>query len=597
MHQKILRYLAKINEWRKQKISKNNFLILAAVVVGVMGGIAASVLKQLTHFIANFLQNRLHWEYKYYLYLFFPLAGIMLTIMYTRTFIRKRKFQHGIPAILYNISRNSGKIDLHNIYSQIISSALTVGLGGSAGLEAPAVASGSAIGSNIGRFFGLDYRETTLLLACGAAAGISAAFNSPIAGMIFAIEVILPQFSIPAVIPLLISSAFASVVSNIIYNEPLFVLVAKDWVRGALWYYIALGIMVGFYSVFYSRLNSFLFNRFSRIRNVYTKAWTGGICLGILIALLPALYGEGYITIQQLLDGNFESLLANSLFSQYRHIGWALVLFGVLSMAGKTFASIITMASGGNGGMFGPSVVVGGLLGFVFAFGLNQTGWVHLNVTNFMIAGMAASISGVMHAPLTGVFLAAEITGGYTLMVPLMIVSAIGYFINKATLKYSIYTKSLAEQGTLLSQENKDNGVLRSIKLKYILEKDFVILHPEDTLRSRREDIIRTHRNVFPVVDHAGVLTGLLFSDQVLEYLLSENEADRRLLVKDIAQPAQKVIPVNTQMFDVMQIMDSQDLRVLPVVDMNDKYLGFVTKNSIFNKYRLNLKRQGDFLQ
>ncbi|HRQ50715.1 MAG TPA: chloride channel protein [Agriterribacter sp.] len=597
MHQRLLRYLVKINEWRKQKISRNNFLILAAVVVGVMGGIAASVLKQLTHIIANFLQNELHWEYKYYLYLFFPLTGILLTVLYIRTFIRKRKFQHGIPAILYNISRNSSKIDSHNIYSQVISSALTVGLGGSAGLEAPAVASGSAIGSNIGSFFGLNYRETTLLLACGAAAGISGAFNSPVAGMIFAIEVILPQFSIPAVVPLLISSAFASVVSNIIYNEPLFVLVAKDWVRDAFWYYIVLGIIVGFYSVFYSRLNSFLFNRFSRIRNVYTKAWVGGVSLGILIALLPALYGEGYITIQQLLDGDFESLLANSLFSQYRHIGWALVLFGILSMAGKTFASVITMASGGNGGMFGPSVVVGGLLGFVFAFGLNQTGMVHLNVTNFMIAGMAASISGVMHAPLTGVFLAAEITGGYTLMVPLMIVSAIGYFINKAILKYSIYTKSLAEQGTLLSQENKDNGVLRSIKLKYILETDFVILHPEDALQSRRADIIRTHRNVFPVVDHAGVLTGLLFSDQLLEYLLSENEANRRLLVKDIAQPAQKVIPVNTQMFDVMQIMDSQDLRVLPVVDTNNKYLGFVTKNSIFNKYRLNLKRQGDFLQ
>ncbi|HRP57977.1 chloride channel protein [Agriterribacter sp.] len=597
MYQRLLKYLDKINDWRKQNISKNNFLILAAGVVGVMGGIASSILKQLTHFIANFLQNELHWEYKYYLYLFFPLIGILLTIIYIRIFIRKHKFQHGIPAILHNISRNSGKIDFHNIYSQIVSSALTVGLGGSAGLEAPAVASGSAIGSNIGRFFGLNYRETTLLLACGAAAGISGAFNSPVAGMIFAIEIILPQFSIPAVIPLLISSAFASVISNIIYNEPLFVLVAKDWVRDAFWYYLALGIIVGFYSVFYSRLNSLLFKKFNRIRNAYAKAWIGGICLGVLIALLPALYGEGYITIQQLLDGNFGSLLGNSLFSQYRHIGWALVLFGALSMLGKTFASVITMASGGNGGMFGPSVVVGGLLGFVFSFGLNQTGMVHLNVTNFMIAGMAASISGVMHAPLTGVFLAAEITGGYTLMVPLMIVSAIAYFINKAILKYSIYTKTLAEQGTLLSQENKDNGVLRSIKLKYILEKDFVILHPEDTLEGRRSDIIHTNRNVFPVVDTAGILTGLLFSDQLLEYLLSDNETDRYRLIKDIAQPAQKVIPVDMQMFDVMQIMDSQDLRVLPVVDLHNKYLGFVTKNSIFNKYRLNLKREGDYLQ
>jgi CIC family chloride channel protein len=222
---------------------------------------------------------------------------------------------------------------------------------------------------------------------------------------------------------------------------------------------------------------------------------------------------------------------------------------------------------------------------------------VHLNVTNFMIAGMAASVSGMMHAPLTGIFLAAEITGGYTLMVPLMIVSALGYFINKAMLRYSIYTELLAEQGTLLSQENKDNGVLRSIKLKYILEKDFVVLRPEDTPDSRRSDIIHTHRNVFPVVDRSGVLTGLLFSDQLLECLVGDDEADRHKPVKDIAQPPQRVITINTQMFDVMQIMDSQDLRILPVVDQNNRYLGFVTKNSIFNKYRNTLKRQGDYLQ
>jgi CIC family chloride channel protein len=586
-----------INDWRKRSISKTNFLILASAVVGILGGIASSLLKELTHFIASFLQNDFHWEYKYYLYLFFPLIGIFLTILYIRTFIRRSKFQHGIPAILYNISRNSSKIDFHNIYSQVISSALTVGLGGSAGLEAPAVASGSAIGSNIGRFFGLTYRETTLLLACGAAAGISGAFNSPIAGMIFAIEVILPEFSIPAVIPLLLASALASVISKFIYAEPLFALVTSGWIVQAFWYYIALGILVGLYSVYFSKLNSYLFNVFDKIKSRYNKVWIGGITLGIMIALLPALYGEGYITIQKLLNGDYQSLLANSLFSQYQNIAWALVLFGALSMVGKTFASIITMASGGNGGMFGPSVVVGGLFGFAFAFGLNQTGMVHLNVTNFMIAGMAASISGVMHAPLTGIFLAAEITGGYILMVPLMMVSAISYFINKGILKYSIYTIKLAKEGSLLSQENRDNSVLMSIKLKYLIETDFVVLHPNDTPKSRSNDIVHTHRNVFPVVDNEGCLTGLLFSDQLLEYLVSPDEKDHERLIKDIAQPPQRVIKVNTRMRDVMQIMDSQDLRILPVVDMNDKYLGFVTKNSIFNKYRAMLIRQGDYLQ
>lgn len=594
---RFIRSLVRFNDWRKRHISKINFLILISAVVGIIGGIASSLLKKLTHLIASFLQNDFHWEYKYYLYLFFPLIGIFLTILYIRTFIRRSKFQHGIPAILYNISRNSSKIDFHNIYSQIISSALTVGLGGSAGLEAPAVASGSAIGSNLGQFFGLNYRETTLLLACGAAAGISGAFNSPIAGMIFAMEVILPEFSIPVVIPLLLSSALASVVSHFIYDEPLFALVTKDWSIQAFWYYITLGVLVGFYSVFYSKVNSKIFTLFDKIKNRYNKVWIGGIALGLMIALLPALYGEGYITIQKLLDGNYSSLLANSLFGQYQDVGWALVLFGLLSFIGKTFASVITMASGGNGGMFGPTVVVGGLIGFVFSYGLNQTGLVHLNVTNFIIAGMAASVSGVMHAPLTGIFLAAEITGGYVLMVPLMIVSALSYFINKGILKYSIYTKDLAEQGNLLTQENKDNSVLRSLKLKYLIEKDFVVLKPDDTPKSRSHDIIHTRRNIFPVVDADGILLGIVLSDHLLELLISNDEEKQNKWMKEVAQPVDKIIPINTPMHEVMQVMDKMDLRILPIVDDQNRYLGFVTKNGIFNKYRMMLIRQPDYLQ
>ena len=562
--------------------------------MGILGGITSSILKELTHSVANFLQNDLHWEYKYYLYFFFPLIGIFLTVFYIRTFIRRSKFHHGIPPIISNISHGHSKLDFHNIYSQVISSALTVGLGGSAGLEAPAVASGAAIGSNIGRFFGLNYRETTLLLACGAGAGIAGAFNSPITGMIFAIEVILPEFSIPAVIPLLIASAISSVVSQIIYKEPLFVLVTSGWTIEAFWYYIALGILGGIYSIYFSRLNSYIHKLFAKIKNQYNKVWIGGIILGIMIALLPALYGEGYITIQKLLNGNYQSLLANSLFPKYQFIAWALVLFGALSLVGKSFACAITMSAGGNGGMFGPSVVVGGMFGFVFAFGLNQTGMVHLDVTNFIIAGMAVSISGMMHAPLTGVFLAAEITGGYSLMVPLMIVSAISYFINKAVLKYSIYTRELAEHGELVTQEDRDHDVLRRIKLKYLLEKDFVILRPDETPRSRSSDIVHTTRNVFPVVTNEGELYGVLFSDQLLELLVSPKTEDQNRLIKDIAQPPDKTIDINTSMYDVMRIMDSQDTRILPVTGPNNSYLGFVTKNGIFNKYRHILKRQED---
>ncbi len=593
MIKQLIRHVVTFNDWRKRHISQTNFLIIAAAVTGLLGGLASSLLKALTHILASFLQNDFHWQYKYFLYLFFPLIGIFLTILYVRAFIRRRKFQHGIPAILFNISRNSSKIDFHNIYSQVISSALTVGLGGSAGLEAPAAASGSAIGSNVGRLFGLSYRETTLLLACGAAAGISGAFVSPVAGMVFAIEVILPEFTIPAVVPLLISSAMAAVVSRLVRSEPLFAHVAHGWVIEAFWFYITFGIIVGLFSVFYSRLNSYFFKLFERIKNKYNRAWVGGITLGVMIALLPALYGEGYITIQKLLDGDYTSLLANSLFHEYQHVAWALVLFGALSMVGKAFASVITMASGGNGGMFGPSVVVGGLLGFVFAFGINQTGLVQLNVTNFMIAGMAASVSGVMHAPLTGIFLAAEITGGYVLMVPLMIVAALSYFINKGILKYSIYTKVLAEQGALMAQPGTDKSVLQNLHLRHLLETDFVVLRPDDTARSRMEDIVHTRRNVFPVVDASGTLNGLIFSDHLLELLVSEPAGNPLVQAKDLAQPAQKVVNINTSMAEVLQIMDSLDLRILPVLDEEGKYAGFVSKNNIFSSYRRMLLRQG----
>lgn len=316
-----------------------------------------------------------------------------------------------------------------------------------------------------------------------------------------------------------------------------------------------------------------------------------------MIALFPALYGEGYIVIQKLLDGNYHAILTNSLFSDYQHIGWTLVLFGTLTMVGKTFACVITMASGGNGGMFGPAVVVGGLVGFVFSYGLNLTGLVELNVTNFIIAGMAASISGMMHAPLTGIFLAAEITGGYVLMVPLMIVSALAYFINKGVLKYSIYTKALAEQGSLLSQENKDNIVLRRIKLKYLLERDFVILHPEDTPRDRANEIVHSIKNIFPVVDEAGKLTGVLYSEQLLELLLNKDTDSQNKLIKEIAQPPNKILLVDTPMFEVVQIMDKLDTRILAVTDENGVYLGFVSKNGIFKKYRHLLMRQGDLMQ
>lgn len=449
MLDRLLRLLITFNQWRKSHLSQNTFLLIAAGLVGALGGLAAAVMKKLTHLVAGYLQNDLQGGHKFLLYLFLPLFGLALTVLYLKLFIRRKPFRQGITPVMTSILHGRSRLDLHNIYSQIITSALTVGMGGSAGLESPAVASGAALGSNTGRLFGLNYRETTLLLASGAAAGIAGAFGSPVAGMIFALEVLLPAITVPAIIPLLLASAVASVVSRLVYNEPLFAYVPGSSALDNFWVYVLFGVACGLFSVYFAQVNELVLGRFKRIRGTWAKVGFGGLGLGAMIALFPALYGEGYITIQYLLDGNYTSLMTNSLFPEFQDIGWALLLFTALTLLFKAIAPAVTMGSGGNGGMFGPCVAIGGLLGFLFAYSLNMTGFFHLQVTHFIVVGMAGSVSGVMHAPLTGIFLAAEITGGYTLMVPLMVVSAIAYFINKRIRNYSIYTKGLVESGSL----------------------------------------------------------------------------------------------------------------------------------------------------
>ncbi|WP_434383924.1 chloride channel protein [Sphingobacterium spiritivorum] len=585
-----------LNKWRMKKISNRNFLIILAFVVGIIGGIAASVLKGMTHFIASALQDDVEWHYKYSFYLVFPLIGILLSVLYIRKFLKGKNFEHGITPIIYSISRKSSRIEPHNVYSQIITSAVTVGFGGSCGLEAPIAYSGSAIGSNVGRFFGLQYREITMLLACGAAAGISGAFNSPVAGMIFAIEILLPEFSIPAFIPLLISSALASVISRLLYSEPLFHTATSDWEFKALFFYVLMSVLVGLYTVYFAKISAIIKSWFSKIKNPYNKVWFSGISLGLMIFIFPALYGEGYLTIQQLLDGRFDSIVKNSLFSSYKDIGWVVVAYTVLTLFGKSFASLFTLNGGGNGGVFGPSLVMGGLLGFAFAYGMNLTGLVTLNIPNFVMAGMAAALAGIMHAPLTSIFLIAEITGGYTLMVPLMLVASIAYLINRAILKHSIYTKVLADSGDLVSYEDKDRSVLSMMKLRYVLETNFVILRPGETPNERKHDIIHSKRNIFPIVDEKGKFLGILYIEHLLSILLGEEEG----IDKDFGTLVQKpndIIKGDENMEIVMSKMNKEDVWILPVVDKEDHYLGFVSKSSVFNKYRALLMRQGHYLE
>ncbi|RZF62349.1 chloride channel protein [Sphingobacterium corticibacterium] len=592
----IQKKLNELNRWRMQKISNRNFLIILAFLVGIIGGLAAALLKGLTHFIAATLQNDIEWQYKYSFYLILPLLGILLSVLYVRKFLKNKKMEHGITPIIYAISRKSSRIEPHNVYSQIVTSAITVGFGGSCGLEAPIAYSGSAIGSNTGRFFGLQYKEVTMLLACGAAAGIAGAFNSPIAGMIFAIEILLPEFSIPAFIPLLISAALASVVSRLLYSEPLFHTASTEWEVGALIFYILLAVIVGLYTVYFAKVSTAVKSWFSKIRNPYNKVWFSGISLGLMIFIFPALYGEGYLTIQQMLDGQFDAIVKNSLFADYRHMAGVVVCYTVLTLFAKSFASLFTLNGGGNGGIFGPSLVMGGLLGFAFAYGINQTGVVMLNVPNFVVAGMAGALAGIMHAPLTGLFLIAEITGGYTLMVPLMLVVSISYLINRSILKHSVYTKVLADSGDLLSYEDKDRTVLSMMKLRYVLETNFIILRPTETPLDRKSDIIHSKRNIFPIVDDEGKLVGTIYSERLFSILLGEEEGVDKTF-DQLAQKPNDVVRDKENMEIVMTKMNKDDVWILPVVDENDRYMGFISKSSVFNKYRALLVRQGHYLE
>ena len=591
----MVKYIDALNQYRKTKISNRNFLVIAALIVGVLAGCAAALLKSLTHHIESFLQSGFQWHYKYYLYIFFPMIGILLSVMYTRRFIRKGKFETGLTPVLYTISRKSSKVEPHNIYSQIITAALTVGFGGSTGLESPIVTSGGGIGSAIGRFLGLSYREVTMLLACGAAAGIAGAFNSPIAGIVFAIEILLPEFTIPAFIPLLLSAATAAVVARLFYSEQLFFLVTEGWLISAIPYYVILALLIGVFSIYFTKVNSMVKSFFQKINHPYKKVVVGGLMLGALVFLFPTLYGEGYITIRNLLSGDHESIVSNSVFSSYSNVPFIVVLFTLTTIFAKSLATLITLGAGGNGGVFAPSLIMGGLIGFLFAFSVNTLGIAQLNIANFIVAGMAAALSGIMHAPLTGIFLIAEITGGYILMVPLMITSAISYFINRSSNKYSIYTKSLAESDALLSHEDKDSTVLNMMKLRYLVETDFVSLKEEDLISSRISDILKTRRNLFPVLNDQGYFKGLLYMDDILKITSSAEVEEQK--VKEFLHAAPDIVLISDPLKSVLLKMEAENVWILPVLNNRGVYLGFVSKTSIFNKYRDLLRRQADYME
>lgn len=575
--------------WLNNKFSARQILVISSILVGLTAGLAAVVLKTAVHYIHLALTHNYHIKYQYFLYLIFPTIGILLTVWFVQKYL-KGKIGRGTANVLHSIAKKSSFLPKDQMYSHLVTSALTVGFGGSAGLEAPIVVTGSAIGSNFGKTHHINYKDRTLLLACGAAAGIAGAFNSPIAGVLFALEVLLVDVSISAFIPLIIAGATGGLLSKIILQEDTlfsFKLI-QPFDYHNVPYYIILGLLAGLVSVYYARvylkIDSFLK---PKKKNVYGRAVIGGLILAILILFFPSLFGEGYESIKTLALLNPGKLFEHSILSSLVSNKWLIVLFIILTMFFKTIAAAVTIGSGGNGGNFAPSLFVGAYLGFAFAYILNLLGITHAPVSNFTIVAMAGVLSGVFHAPLTAIFLIAEITGGYELMIPLMIVSASSFMISKYFEPYSMDIKRLAKKGHIFTSD-KDRNILTSLKISKVIEKDFQLVSPDATLGALVEIVTHSKRNIFPVVADE-MLVGVIVLDNIREIMFKHEMYDK-VYVKELMRKPFAILAPDEEMDSVMKKFDETGAWNLPVLN-EGKYIGFISKSSIFVHYRSRLSR------
>jgi len=569
-------------KWVSERIAQPNYLIIVSIIIGLVSGLVAVLLKVLVGTVREWMygndptSGRLG-------FVFFPIIGIVLTVIYGRFLVGHLVYSN-LGALIRAIGLKNINLPIRETYIHVISSSLTVGFGGSVGLEAPIIRTGSAIGSNLARILQVGRKKQTLFLACGAAAGMSAIFNSPIGGVIFAFEVLLTEVAIHSFIPLLISAATGAVVAKLLYYEQLFFLPSMDWDVNAIPFYLLIGALCGLLSVYMIRTNIRLKNYFANRERPLLQVGFGGLALGLMIFLMPPLFGEGYDTINKLLGGNLIGLAERSPFYSFLKNEWVLLGFVTLILFAKAFASAFTLGIGGNGGVFAPSMFTGALLGFVFAHAINLSGWFSLREEHFMAVAMAGLLSGVFKSPLTGIFMIAEITGGYTLFVPLMIVSAIAYFSSNYFEPYSIFTKELYQKGLWVPAHERDRSILKNMSVEPLIERNFRTVKPEDTLGEFVRQIEKSRRNIFPVVNAARQFQGIVLLDDVRE-IMFDTELYGQTLVRDLMHHPPDTVDIKEPMEQVMEKFEYHNAWNLPVLDQG-RYIGFVSKSSIFNRYR-----------
>ncbi len=564
-------------------LQEKQLILLLSFLVGIFSSLAANLLHSMIHWLQVFVADYVIAGDKSRIFIT-PVFGITLTVLFIHLVV-KDDISHGVTKILYAISQRKSIIKPHNMWSSIVGSALTIGFGGSVGAEAPIVLTGAAIGSNLAKFFRLNQKTMMLMIGCGAAGAIGGIFKAPIAGLVFTLEVLMMDLTMTSLAPLLISSITATVITYMLKGfTPMFPLaIYEPFILNRIPTYLILGIVCGLVSLYFTRCMNFLETMMKKIPSVWVKIALGGTLLGFLIYFFPSLYGEGYVTILQLLNGESSEFLSESPLKSYLFEQWGLIAYIALVIFFKVFASVATNGAGGVGGIFAPSLFIGALTGFAVAKILLQFG-IFVPATNFALVGMAGLMSGVMFAPLTGIFLIAELTGGYHLFMPLMIVSVLSFLTIKIFESHSLYTMRLAQKGELLTH-NKDRSILTLLKMDNVLETDFTTIPPTMTLGGLVKIISHSKRNIFPVVNDEGQLQGILLLDEVRN-IMFQPRLYERFQVSQLMSFPPAVLSQEMPMEKVMEIFEDTGAWNLPVVDEERRYLGFVSKSKIFNSYR-----------
>jgi chloride channel protein, CIC family len=569
---------------RLVKIDQVKLVYFLSLLVGLLSALAAALLKNTIHFTHNLITKGITSESGSFLFLIYPVIGMLLTLLFIR-YIVKDKIGHGISRILYAISRNRSYLKAHNTWTSILASTLTIGFGGSVGAEAPIVLTGSSIGSTLGRAFKLNYKNVTLLVGCGAAGAISGIFKAPIAGIVFVLEILLLDLTISSIVPLLIASVTAATVAYFLMGDTVlfsFNVVEAFRITNIPWY-ILLGIISGMISLYFSKMTLFLEGNFEKIRNTYIRLILGGTILGGLVYLFPPFFGEGYDTIMSLLQGNSELVLSNTIFEQFSDNFLVIILFMLGLVLLKVIATSSTNGAGGVGGIFAPTLFIGGVNGFIVASILKKFINVDIPDNRFVLVGMAGMMAGVMHAPLTAIFLIAEITGGYNLLIPLIITSTVAYITTRSIEKHSIYHVQLAKRGELITHD-KDKAVMTRMNWKNEIETDLLKVKPSDTLGELVKIIARSKRNLFPVVDEFNILEGIVCLDDV-RGIMFRQELYQTTFVKDLMTIPRSYIDKKESIETVMDTFRKTDAWNLLVLD-NGYYVGFISKSRVFSTYR-----------